>query len=78
MERAIVITPRVLKRLKNMSIDEKKTIFDTLMSDEILHCARACELTPIQELTYMMVRDAIMRDSYRYESQQTQDLVMVS
>ncbi len=54
MENLIVISPRVLGRMKNMS-------------DEVLHLPRRQELSPIQELIYMMFRDAVMRESFRHQ-----------
>lgn len=65
MKHAIVISPRVVERLRFMDADERRLIFDTLVHDEILCDTRTAELTPSQALNYLMVRDMIMRDSMR-------------
>ncbi|MBQ4005987.1 MAG: hypothetical protein II609_04405 [Muribaculaceae bacterium] len=67
MENLIVISPRVLGRMKNMSDDDRRLILDTFVSDEVLHLPRRQELSPIQELIYMMFRDAVMRESFRHQ-----------
>jgi len=66
MEQAIVISPRVVERLRFMDPAERRLIFDTLISDEVLCESRQNQLTVDQELNYMLVRDMIMRDSCRY------------
>ena len=68
MENPIVISPRVIERMKNMSNEEKHLILETFVSDEILHTERRHALTPIQELVYMMFRDAVMRESFRHRA----------
>ncbi|MBR5725866.1 MAG: hypothetical protein IKX56_03930 [Muribaculaceae bacterium] len=65
MEQAIVINPRVVDRLCFMSPEERRLIFETLIADEVLKEQRVTKLTPEQELTYLLVRDMIMRDSMR-------------
>ncbi len=66
MERAIVITDRVVKRLINMPLEERRIMFSTLASDEILKVDRDVVLTPEQELMYLVIHDSIMRDSERW------------
>lgn len=78
MEKSIVITPRVMNRLKNMSIDERRLMLDTLISDEVLHIERPQTLTPTQELVYFMFHDMVSRDSYRYDESQRHKQLMVS
>lgn len=66
MERAIVITDRVVRRLMNMPLEERRIMFSTLASDEILKVDRDVVLTPEQELMYLIIHDSIMRDSERW------------
>ena len=66
MERAIVITDRVVKRLMNMPVEERRIMFSTLASDEILKVDRDVVLTAEQELMYLVIHDSIMRDSERW------------
>lgn len=66
MERAIVITDRVVRRLMNMPLEERRIMFSTLASDEILKVDRDVVLTPEQELMYLVIHDSIMRDSERW------------
>lgn len=66
MNHAIVLSPQVINRLKNMSVDEKRVLLDTLISDEVLCAERSTPLTPVQELVYMIFRDNVMRESRRY------------
>ncbi|MBR3101987.1 MAG: hypothetical protein IKH19_09565 [Muribaculaceae bacterium] len=65
MERTIVITPTVINRLKNMSVEEKRLMLDTLLSDEVLCVDRCQPLSPVQELIYMMFHDTVVRESCR-------------
>ena len=60
-----MINPRVVDRLCFMSPEERRLIFETLIADEVLKEQRVTKLTPEQELTYLLVRDMIMRDSMR-------------
>lgn len=69
MENSIVISPRVVERLRFMDVAERRLIFETLISDEVLAEPRASQLTASQELNYMLVRDMIMRDSRRHARQ---------
>ena len=46
MKHAIVISPRVVERLRFMDADERHLIFDTLVHDEILCDTRTAQLTP--------------------------------
>lgn len=78
MEHTIVITPRVMGRLKNLTLEEKSLMLDTLLADDVLGTERNAELTPIQELIYLMFHDAVTRDSYRYEAQQREKERLVS
>lgn len=68
MENLIVISPRVINRMKNMSVEERKVMLDTLFCDEILGVERTTELTPMQELVYRMFRNNVMNESRRYET----------
>ena len=65
MEHPIVISPRVVDRLRFMDPAERRLIFETLISDEVLNEQRESKLTVEQELSYLFVRDMIMRDSMR-------------
>ncbi len=67
MENAVVITPRVISRMSNMSIDDQKAVMETLICEEILKTERPKRLSPMQELVYLFMRDYIKRDSQRYE-----------
>lgn len=75
MENVIVISPRVISRMKNLSVEERKIILDTLFCDEVLGVERTVELTPIQELVYRMFRNNVMNESRRYEALPSQALV---
>lgn len=66
MKNAIVLSPQVINRLKNMSIEEQRVLLDTLISDEVLCVERSTKLTAVQELVYMIFHDNVMRDSRRY------------
>ncbi len=66
MENAIVITPKVISRMCNMSIEDQKAVMETLICEEILNTDRAHQLSPMQELCYLFMRDYIRRDSLRY------------
>ena len=66
MKNAIVLSPQVINRLKNMSIEEQRVLLDTLISDEVLCVDRSTKLTAVQELVYMIFHDNGMRDSRRY------------
>ncbi len=72
MENAIVITPKVISRMRGMSKEEQKMLIETLLCDEILKTERPSELSPVQELVYVLMRDSIMRDSARYQKAMTQ------
>ena len=69
MENAIVITPKVINRMSNMSIDDQKKVMETLVCEEILKTDRPFKLSPLQELVYVFLRDYIRRDSMRYGKQ---------
>lgn len=75
MENLIVISPRVVSRMKNMSVEERRVMLDTLFSDEILGVERNVELTPMQELVYMMFRTNVLNESRQFESMQNKALV---
>ena len=75
MENLIVISSRVVNRMKNMSIEERKVILDTFFCDEILGVERNVELTPLQELVYMMFHNNVMNESRRYSNETSQALV---
>lgn len=75
MENLIIISSRVVNRMKNMSIEERKVILDTFFCDEILGVERNVELTPLQELVYMMFRNNVMNESRRYSNETSQALV---
>ena len=75
MENLIVISSRVINRMKNMSVEERKVILDTFFCDEILGVERSIELTPLQELVYMMFRNNVMNESRRYSNETSQALV---
>lgn len=66
MDNALVISARVVERLRFMDANERRLIFETLISDEVLCEPRVSQLTVAQELSYTLVRDMIMRDSRRY------------
>ena len=78
MEQTIVISTTVMNRLRNLSSDEKKMLLDTLLCEEVLKIDRPAQLTPGQELIYLMFRDGVMRDSYRYTMRDTTQRSMVS
>lgn len=75
MENLIVISSRVINRMKNMSVEERTVILDTFFCDEILGVERSMELTPLQELVYMMFRNNVMNESRRYSNETSQALV---
>lgn len=75
MENLIVISPRVISRMKNMSADERRIMLDTFFCDEILGVERNTELTPIQELVYRMFRNNVLNESRHFDSQTVQSLV---
>ena len=66
MENAIVITPRVIERLCNMTPDERHLMLDTLCCDEILHIDRRTTLSPMDEMAYHIFRMNVMNDSRRH------------
>ena len=63
MENAIVISRKVISRMKNMSDEERRMIFDTFACDEIFNISRNYKLSPVQELLYSIIKDLILRDS---------------
>lgn len=75
MENLIVISPRIISRIKNMPVEERKVMLDTLFCDEILGVERSVELTPLQELIYMMFRNNVLNESKQFENSQSQALV---
>lgn len=75
MENLIVISPRIISRIKNMPVEERKVMLDTLFCDEILGVERSVELTPLQELIYMMFRNNVLNESKQFENSQSQVLV---
>ncbi len=75
MENVIVISPRVISRMKNMSVEERRIMLDTFFSDEILGVERNVELTPIQELVYMMFKKNILSESRHFDRSASQTLV---
>ena len=74
MENVIVISPRVISRMKNMSVEERKVMLDTFFCDEVLDVERTVELTPIQELVYRMFRNNVMNESRRFDTAPAQTL----
>lgn len=70
MENVIVISPRVISRMKNMSVEERKVMLDTFFCDEILGVERNTQLSPVQELVYRMFRNNVMNESRHYEKSQ--------
>ncbi len=66
MENAIVITPKVISRMCNMSIEDQKAVMETLICEEVLNTERTHQLSPMQELCYVFMRDYIRRDSLSY------------
>ena len=74
MENVIVISPRVISRMKNMSVEERKVMLDTFFCDEVLGVERTVELTPIQELVYRMFRNNVMNESRRFDTAPAQTL----
>ncbi len=78
MERTIVLTPRTIGRLKNMTADERRLMLETMLADDVLCTEREKSLTPVQELIYLMFHDAVLRDSHRYEASQLAATSMVS
>ncbi len=66
MESTIVISPRIIGRMKNMPVEERKVMLDTLLCDEILGIERSTQLTPAQEMVYFMFRSNVMNESRRY------------
>ncbi len=70
MNTTIVITPRVIARLANMTPDERHLMLDTLCCDEILHIERRTPLSIVDELAYMMFRSNVINESRSYTSQQ--------
>ncbi|MBQ0068216.1 MAG: hypothetical protein KBT09_00460 [Bacteroidales bacterium] len=75
MENLIVISPRIISRIKNMPVEERKVMLDTLFCEEILGVERSVKLTPLQELVYMMFRNNILNESKQFENNQSQALV---
>lgn len=75
MENLIVISPRIISRIKNMPVEERKVMLDTLFCEEILGVERSVELTPLQELIYMMFRNNVLNESKQFENSQSQVLV---
>ncbi|MCQ2287751.1 MAG: hypothetical protein MJZ74_01490 [Muribaculaceae bacterium] len=75
MENVIVISPRVISRMKNMSVEERRVILDTFINDEILGVERSTKLSPVQELVYMMFRKNVLSESRHYEKRDIQTLV---
>lgn len=75
MENLIVISPRIISRIKNMPVEERKIMLDTLFCEEILGVERSVELTPLQELIYMMFRNNVLNESKQFENSQSQVLV---
>ncbi|MBR4829192.1 MAG: hypothetical protein IKZ92_05250 [Muribaculaceae bacterium] len=68
MDNAIVISPRVVDRLRFMDAEERRLIFDALISDEVLCEPRAVSLTVAQELNYILIRDMVLRESHRFNA----------
>ncbi|MCF0181560.1 MAG: hypothetical protein HUK11_04815 [Muribaculaceae bacterium] len=68
MENIIVISQRTISRMKNMSVEERKIILDTLFCDEILGVERTTLLTPLQELVYCMFRNNVINETRHYKS----------
>lgn len=68
MENIIVISSRMISRMKNLSIEERKLMLDTLLCDEILGVERTISLSPAQELLYYMFRKNVMSESRQYEN----------
>lgn len=66
MERAIVITERVMRRMRGLDASERRLMMHTLACDEILKIDRDVVLTPEQEMMYLLIHDSVMRDSVRW------------
>lgn len=75
MENFIVISPRVISRMKNMPVEERRVMLDTLFCEEILGVERNVELSPLQELVYMMFRNNVLNESKQFENVQAKALV---
>lgn len=66
MEKAIVITQRLISRMQNMTNEEKTALFETLICEVVLKTERKQKLSPEQELNYMLMKDNVVRESERY------------
>jgi len=69
MKQPIVISPRLVERLRLMPASECRLMFDTLLSDEILNQECVTALSPEQEITYMLFHDMVMRDTRQHSAQ---------
>lgn len=65
MERRYIISSKLVSRMRGMSEGERELMFNTFLCDKA-HVARSVELSPVQELMYMFVREHIERDTARY------------
>ena len=65
---AIVLSPQFIKKLCGLDEVERKAIFSAFTSDVIFKTKREIELTPYQELLYLMLFDKIKRDSNKFSS----------
>ena len=65
MDTAIIITPRTIERLCNMTEQERHLMLDTLCCDEILHIERREPLSPRDEMAYHFFRLNVMNESRR-------------
>lgn len=66
MKAPIVLTPKTLRRMAEMQISDQKAIISAFFTDEILGIEREVKLTTYQELSYLMLRDMIKRDSRQF------------
>lgn len=73
MKAPIVLTPKTLRRMAEMQISDQKAIISAFFTDEILGIEREVKLTTYQELSYLMLRDMIKRDSRQFLKREEAD-----
>ncbi|MCH4156695.1 MAG: hypothetical protein LKF31_10370 [Muribaculaceae bacterium] len=73
MKDPIVLTPKTLRRMAEMQVSDQKAIISAFFTDEILGIEREVKLTTYQELSYLMLRDMIKRDSRQFLKREEAD-----
>jgi hypothetical protein len=73
MKAPIVLTPKTLRRMAEMQVSDQKAIISAFFTDEILGIEREVKLTTYQELSYLMLRDMIKRDSRQFLKREEAD-----